>query len=122
MKRTLATMSFTTVDLEIQEAASGLSVLRPEAAAFAAGRMMALSRVAERVRLGGHHVPEEVVRRRYVSGLKNFFSMYRQRVDAWQLYDNSALAAPRTVAARQPEEDVAIVDLVFWQNLLEQAK
>lgn len=33
---------------------------------------LALARVQERVRLGGHDVPETVVRRRYVAGLHNF--------------------------------------------------
>src|SRR5688572_20830457 len=33
---------------------------------------LAVARVAERVRQGGHHVPENVVRRRYLAGLKNF--------------------------------------------------
>ena len=34
---------------------------------------MAVERVHERVREGGHHVPEDVIRRRYGAGLKNFF-------------------------------------------------
>jgi predicted ABC-type ATPase len=34
----------------------------------------AVGRVADRVRLGGHTVPEETIRRRYRSGLRNFFS------------------------------------------------
>jgi predicted ABC-type ATPase len=35
----------------------------------------ALERVADRVRMGGHDVPSETVRRRYRSGLLNFFSL-----------------------------------------------
>jgi hypothetical protein len=34
---------------------------------------LAVARVAERVRQGGHDVPEHVVRRRFITGLKNFF-------------------------------------------------
>ena len=34
---------------------------------------LAISRVETRVKEGGHHIPEEVIRRRYKSGLKNFF-------------------------------------------------
>jgi predicted ABC-type ATPase len=37
----------------------------------------AVARVADRVRAGGHTVPEETVRHRYRSGLANFFSLYR---------------------------------------------
>jgi predicted ABC-type ATPase len=50
---------------------------------------IALSRVAERVRQGGHDVPEEVVRRRFASGLENFEILYKPIVDKWLLYDNS---------------------------------
>jgi hypothetical protein len=51
---------------------------------------IALSRVAERVRQGGHDVPEDVVRRRFVSGRENFETLYKPIVDKWLLYDNSS--------------------------------
>ena len=50
---------------------------------------MAIARVAERVRQGGHNVPEEVVRRRFTAGRTNFDIMYRQLVDSWALFDNA---------------------------------
>lgn len=49
----------------------------------------AISRVAMRVRQGGHDVPPDVIRRRFASGLRNFMETYRHRVDFWQLFDNS---------------------------------
>ena len=49
---------------------------------------MAIERVAIRVKQGGHNVPEEVVRRRFAHGIKNF-ERYKLLVDSWQLYDNS---------------------------------
>jgi predicted ABC-type ATPase len=49
----------------------------------------AVARVAERVRQGGHGIPEDVIRRRFVAGLANFERWYAPRVDAWALYDNS---------------------------------
>jgi len=55
---------------------------------------MAIARVAERVRQGGHNVPEAVIRRRFVAGWKNFEGLYRDVVDAWVLYDNAG-KAPR---------------------------
>ncbi len=33
----------------------------------------AINRLAERVRSGGHNVPEDIIRRRYHTGLRNFF-------------------------------------------------
>ncbi len=49
----------------------------------------AVARVAQRVRQGGHHIAEDVVRRRFQQGLVNFHQLYAPKVDAWALYDNS---------------------------------
>ena len=49
----------------------------------------AIERVAQRVREGGHHVPEDVIRRRVVAGLRNFQEVYREIVDEWRLYDST---------------------------------
>ena len=38
---------------------------------------------------GGHNVPEDVIRRRFDAGLRNFNHMYKPLVDEWVLYDNS---------------------------------
>ncbi len=51
---------------------------------------LALTRVARRVAVGGHDIPEETVRRRFAAGLRYFFTLYRFRVDEWALYDNDA--------------------------------
>ena len=37
---------------------------------------MAVARVANRVRQGGHNIPEATIRRRFEAGLRNFFRMY----------------------------------------------
>ena len=50
---------------------------------------MAIKRVRERVRQGGHDVPEQVIRRRYESGWRNFNRVYKRLVDHWFLYDNA---------------------------------
>jgi predicted ABC-type ATPase len=60
---------------------------------------LALARVARRVDLGGHSVPAEAVRRRYASGLRNFFSLYRPLMSTWRMYDSSNLPEPRLIAA-----------------------
>lgn len=48
----------------------------------------AVARVAERVRQGGHHIPADVIRRRFTAGLRNFEETYKPAVDAWAKYDN----------------------------------
>ncbi len=49
----------------------------------------AIKRVASRVLQGGHHIPEQVIRRRFDSGLRNFKTVYRPHVDDWLWYNNS---------------------------------
>ncbi len=50
---------------------------------------LAIARVRERVRQGGHDIPDRVIRRRYEAGWRNFNFVYRRLVDHWFLYDNS---------------------------------
>ncbi len=50
---------------------------------------VAIARVAEWVRQGGHNIPEHVIRRRFSAGRVNFERHYRAAVDAWALYDNA---------------------------------
>lgn len=50
---------------------------------------LAIQRVAERVSKGGHDIPVEIIRRRYVSGIRNLFNLYAPEVDSWSIYDNS---------------------------------
>jgi len=50
---------------------------------------MAIKRVHLRVAVGGHDVPEKAIRRRYHKGWENLNRHYKQRVDAWVVFDNS---------------------------------
>ena len=50
---------------------------------------LAVARVSQRVRTGGHDVPEHVIQRRFRAGLRNFEVLYKPIVDEWALYDNS---------------------------------
>ena len=49
----------------------------------------AIARVEQRVKQGGHHIPAEVVRRRYQAGLDNFEQYSAPLVDSWVLYNNA---------------------------------
>lgn len=50
---------------------------------------LAIKRVKDRVASGGHNIPDNVVRRRYVMGLQYFFDTYSPICDKWTLADNS---------------------------------
>jgi len=70
---------------------------------------LALSRVAERVRQGGHDVPSVVVERRYWRGLKNFYSLYMPLADSWTLCDNTE-EAPVIIAQGGMNVAIRIID------------
>jgi predicted ABC-type ATPase len=50
---------------------------------------LAIARVTARVAQGGHGVPEDIIRRRFIAGQRNFDRVYKPLVDYWVLYDNS---------------------------------
>ncbi len=83
---------------------------------------LAQARVRERVRDGGHDIPEEVIRRRYDKGLRNFLTLYRPLANTWAVYDNSLRQQPLLVASGSG----ASVDNVYcsaqWTQISEAAQ
>ena len=75
---------------------------------------LAVQRVEERVRAGGHSVDAEVVKRRYERGIVNFFSLYRSIACTWAVYDNSSGGNPILVAERSGDNGA---DRVHRQDL-----
>ncbi len=82
------------------------------------GADLAVQRVAERVKGGGHAVPEDVVRRRYDAGLKNFFELYRPLAGVWRVYDNSSLPGQRLVAVGQKTKTTRVLDEETWRQIV----
>lgn len=80
---------------------------------------LAILRVAERVKMGGHFVPEDTIRRRFNAGFKNFFNLYLPLADSWQMYDNSDVGNPTPVASKI-NNDLDINNQIDWSNLVEQ--
>lgn len=62
----------------------------------------AVARVRQRVSEGGHDVPEEVIRRRFRAGWRNFELGYRDLVDEWVIYDNSGDSPVLLAEGRNP--------------------
>ena len=57
-----------------------------------------IARIAMRVQAGGHFVPNEDVRRRYLRSKRNFIEIYAPLADSWLLYYNGD-SVPVLVAA-----------------------
>jgi predicted ABC-type ATPase len=79
---------------------------------------MAIARVAERVRRGGHFVPDDTIRRRYDAGLRNFFALYRPVADEWQMINNSFDVA-EIIATGQATSRTTVSNVIIWNELLE---
>ena len=77
----------------------------------------ALARISERVRMGGHSVPEDTVRRRYHAGLRNFFRLYQPMTTTWQMLDNSGQDAPRVIAAGCGVTTETVSDPQKWEQI-----
>ena len=80
---------------------------------------LAVRRVKLRVALGGHHVPGDVVKRRFARSLSNFFTLYSPIADEWTLFDNSGSASAEQVAF-QSKNQLQITDQKIWQKLQKQ--
>ncbi|HOZ31146.1 MAG TPA: zeta toxin family protein [Bacteroidales bacterium] len=52
---------------------------------------LATQRVKNRVENGGHNITEEVIYRRYRSGLRNLNKLYLDIADFWMIIDNSVI-------------------------------
>src|SRR5262249_44939023 len=81
------------------------------------GADVAVARVAQRVRHGGHHVPEATIRQRYRRGLRNFFQLYRPIAALWRVYDNT-LGGPYRLVAEGGSGQEFIADPDVWQRMM----
>lgn len=70
---------------------------------------LAIDRVAERVRKGGHNIETEVIRRRYSGGLRNLFEIYMPIVDEVMIFDNSN-GTPELIAFQRELPEIVILN------------
>ena len=78
---------------------------------------LAVARVRSRVMLGGHDVPEAVVRRRYRRGLRNFFELYQPLATTWRVYDSAVSDDPLLIASGSGETVADVNDLATWARI-----
>ncbi|MBC8111841.1 MAG: zeta toxin family protein [Verrucomicrobia bacterium] len=57
-----------------------------------------IERIKIRVIFGGHFIPDEIVKRRYYRSKENFWNVYKNMADEWQLFYNSFTESPVQVA------------------------
>jgi len=78
---------------------------------------MAVQRVAQRVRAGGHDVDVETIKRRFSAGLRNFFQLYRPLADHWRMYDSSGDLGPKPIASGRTAMTIKVFDHEVWNSL-----
>lgn len=83
---------------------------------------LAVQRVRQRVREGGHDVPEEVVRRRYYRGARNFFGLYMSLAENWVVWDNLSKDGPHRIAWGTGVANTTVVMSEAWSQFQEIAK
>jgi predicted ABC-type ATPase len=73
-------------------------------------------RVRARVRGGGHNVPEEDIRRRFLRSCRNFWHIYREIADYWYVIYNSRGDFKR-IASGEPNV-TSILDVKSFREFL----
>lgn len=76
-----------------------------------------VARVAERVRAGGHNVPESDIRRRFKRSIRNFWTIYRNMADNWVLLYNGGTALQDIAVGSGAR--TAVRDSVLFVSFLE---
>lgn len=69
---------------------------------------LAIERVKTRVIEGGHNIETEIIKRRYVNGIKNLFEIYIEIADEVLIFDNS-FGAPELIAEKSLETEIKIL-------------
>ena len=82
---------------------------------------LAIERVAARVAAGGHDIPEETIRRRYRTGIENFFHDYAPLCERWILADNSQIPF-RVIAEGSRNDLITIKDEETYERIRTMAK
>ena len=81
----------------------------------------AIARVQHRVELGGHNVPEDIIKRRFWAGRANFLNLYIPLSDAWVWYD-SVSEPPRALAWQKRWDSLNVLEPELWQSFVDSVK
>jgi predicted ABC-type ATPase len=79
-----------------------------------------MSRVADRVKEGGHNILNEVIERRYYRGIANLIKLYIQVCDNWIIFDNTN-AISEVVAHGGLSLETSIKNDYIWSRIVRQS-
>ncbi|MBL7070710.1 MAG: zeta toxin family protein [Candidatus Omnitrophica bacterium] len=81
---------------------------------------LALARIKDRVADGGHDVPLQDVRRRFIRSSINFFRFYMPLLDSWMLFNNESIV-PKLIA-EEKNGKVAVFDKYLFEKITEKGR
>jgi len=80
--------------------------------------LLAIERISDRVKKGGHSVPKEIVVRRYYRGIKNLFNYFISICDYWLVVDNSK-ENPEMISEGIKNVELEVFNEQIWATMKE---
>lgn len=77
---------------------------------------LAIERVKSRVLEGGHDIAGDIIKRRYINGIKNLFNIYIPLVDDALIYDNSE-GIHDLIAIKSLESELTVLNEIKYKSL-----
>ena len=108
---TLATRSYVNTVKKAQEKGYFVTILY----FWLSSPELAVERVRIRVKEGGHDIPEQTIRRRYILGISNMFNLYIPIANYWMFIDNSKTSFE--ILAEGQEKGEIVNNEIIWSKL-----
>ena len=111
---TLASRSYVSLVKQAQQAGYKVSLLY----FWLSSPNLTVERVARRVSNGGHHIPADVIERRYYRGIYNLYNLYMPLCDEWTIVNNINLVPE--VIAKYDRFGKTIFNSELWNSIIRQ--
>jgi predicted ABC-type ATPase len=103
VETTLSGLSFRRIFKRLQKTSYTIIIIY----VFLEAHEACIARIRERVRKGGHSVPDEDVIRRFYRSIANFWNIYRLEADRWYLICNSTAQFVEVAIGEEDEYSVS---------------
>lgn len=77
---------------------------------------LAIDRIRDRVKKGGHSIPDNIVIRRYFRGINNLFKYFIPLCDNWMVIDNSE-EKPEIIAEGIKDSELDVFNDNIWNQI-----
>ena len=86
---------------------------------FLENEEQAIARVAQRVKNGGHGIPEEDIRRRFTRGIYNLINLYMPICDSVLVYNNMRTPAQLVARKKTQTDAIDVIESEMWNQLIQ---